>query len=192
MARPREFDESAVADAVVEDFWSSTYSATSTDELCRSTGLSRSSLYNTFGSKRDLYLMAIHRYSEMKQTQRTELLDSEENGRVLLEQIIETVLADQWADPEHRACFGINACLDEGAEDAEIRAALEANARAYDAMLTAVIGRGQADGSIRSARPATDLARVLHATLDGLQVRTRIRPSRQDQRRDVESLMALL
>ncbi|WP_456696326.1 TetR/AcrR family transcriptional regulator [Aeromicrobium sp. P5_D10] len=192
MARPREFDPDTVADAVVEDFWSSTYSATSTDELCRSTGLSRSSLYNTFGSKRDLYLMAIGRYAEMKQAQRIALLEAEDDGRALLERIIETVLAEQWSDPDRRACFGINACLDEGTDDAEIRTALETNAQAYDAMLTAVIGRGQADGSISSQASAAGLARVVHAMLDGLQVRTRIRPSREDQRRDVDSLMALL
>lgn len=192
MARPREFDESAVADAVVEDFWSSTYSSTSTDDLCRSTGLSRSSLYNTFGSKRDLYLMAVHRYSAMKQAQRAALLESETNGRLLLQEIIETVLAEQWSDPARRACFGINACLDEGTEDAEIRIALEDNAQAYDVMLTAVIQRGQEDGSLRSGPPAADLARVLHAAVDGLQVRTRIRPSLEDQRRDVDSLLAFL
>lgn len=192
MARPREFDASTVVDAAVDDFWSSTYSSTSTDDLCRSTGLSRSSLYNAFGSKRDLYLTAIHRYSEMKQDQRAALLESEDDGRALLEQVVAATLDDQWSHPARRACFGINACLDEGAEDTEIATSLERNARAYDDMLTEVVRRGQADGSIRADRPAADLARVLHAFVDGLQVRTRIRPSHEAQQRDVETALSLV
>lgn len=192
MARPREFDPVTAADAVVDDFWSSTYSSTSTDDLCQSTGLSRSSLYNTFGSKRELYLMAVRRYSEMKQEQRAELLASQADGRALLEHIITAVLDDQWNDAGRRACFGINACLDEGAHDDEIRTALERNAQAYDAMLTAVIERGQLDGSITSRLAPADLSRIVHAALDGFQVRARIRPQRDDQRHDVATLLELI
>lgn len=192
MARPREFDAEAVIDAAVDDFWSSTYASTSTDDLCRSTGLSRSSLYNAFGSKRDLYLSAIRRYADMKQGERESLLESEDSGRALLEQVIGASLDAQWAHPEHRACFGINACLDEGVADPEIAASLERNALAFDEMLTEVIIRGQSDGSIRGDRPSTDLARMLHSFVDGLQVRTRIRPSREDQRRDIATALSLL
>jgi AcrR family transcriptional regulator len=192
VARPREFDARQVVDAVVDDFWSSTYSATSTDDLCRSTGLSRSSLYNAFGSKRALYLAAIHRYSELKAGQRAALLELEETGRALLEQVIATSLDEQWADADRRACFGITACVDEGAGDAEIASSLERNARAYDEMLAEVIRRGQADGSLRDDRPAEHLATALHAFVDGLQVRSRIRPSRDEQRRDVATALSLL
>lgn len=192
MARPRGFDATQVVDAVVDDFWSSTYSATSTDDLCRSTGLSRSSLYNAFGSKREIYLAAIHRYSELKAEQRVTLLSLEESGRALLEQVIAASLDEQWADIGRRACFGINACVDEGAEDVEIAASLERNARAYDEMLAEVIRRGQRDGSLRDDRPAEHLATTLHAFVDGLQVRSRIRPSRDDQRRDVATALSLL
>lgn len=192
MARPRTFDATQVVDAAVDDFWSSTYSATSTDDLCRSTGLSRSSLYNAFGSKRDLYLAAIHRYSELKAEQRAALLELEESGRELLERVVTATLDEQWADAERRACFGITACVDEGAEDTEIATSLETNARAYDEMLAEVIRRGQADGSLRGDRPADHLATALHAFVDGLQVRSRIRPSRDDQRRDVATALSLL
>jgi len=192
MARPREFDAEAVIDAAVDDFWSSTYASTSTDDLCRSTGLSRSSLYNAFGSKRDLYLSAIRRYAEMKQGERAALLESEDTGRALLEQVIAATLDTQWSHPERRACFGINACLDEGVDDAEIAASLERNARSYDEMLTEVIRRGQSDGSVRADLPATDLGRMVHSFVDGLQVRTRIRPSREEQRRDIKTVLALL
>ena len=47
-------------------FWSKGYEATSLDDLCDETGLSRSSLYATFGSKRELLLQTVDRYVERR------------------------------------------------------------------------------------------------------------------------------
>ena len=43
MARPREFDEGEVLDAVVSTFWSRGFEATSIQDLVEATGLSRAS-----------------------------------------------------------------------------------------------------------------------------------------------------
>ena len=43
MARPREFDESAVINRALQQFWANGYEATSVDDLCAVTGLNRSS-----------------------------------------------------------------------------------------------------------------------------------------------------
>jgi TetR/AcrR family transcriptional repressor of nem operon len=62
MPRPRTFDEAAVIDAAVTAFWQGGLHATSVDELLRATGLARSSLYNSFGSRDELVRLAIERY----------------------------------------------------------------------------------------------------------------------------------
>src|SRR5713226_5030737 len=66
MARPREFDANTALDRAMEVFWSKGYGATSLDNLCEVTGLSRSSLYATFGSKRNLLLRSVDRYVELR------------------------------------------------------------------------------------------------------------------------------
>ena len=66
MARQREFDADAALDRAMDLFWSKGYEATSLDDLCEVTGLSRSSLYAAFGSKRNLLLRSVERYVEQR------------------------------------------------------------------------------------------------------------------------------
>lgn len=62
MSRPRQFDADAVLDAAVAAFWSGGGDALGVDDLLRQTGLARSSLYNSFGSKSALFEQALQRY----------------------------------------------------------------------------------------------------------------------------------
>jgi TetR/AcrR family transcriptional repressor of nem operon len=62
MARSREFDVDTVVRAARDVFWERGYSSTSMAQLQAATGLSRSSLYETFESKRGLFGYAIDSY----------------------------------------------------------------------------------------------------------------------------------
>jgi TetR/AcrR family transcriptional regulator, copper-responsive repressor len=60
--RPRSFDIDAVTASALRVLWRQGYDATSIEELVEATGLSPSSLYGTFGSKRGLLQAALERY----------------------------------------------------------------------------------------------------------------------------------
>jgi AcrR family transcriptional regulator len=62
MGRPRAFDEDQVVRAAAELFGHRSYDGVSVDDLVNHLGLHRNSLYKTFGSKRGLYLRALHWY----------------------------------------------------------------------------------------------------------------------------------
>jgi AcrR family transcriptional regulator len=59
MARPRAFDEAEVVTAAAALFASRAYDGISVDDLVGHLGVHRNSLYQTFGSKRGLYLRAL-------------------------------------------------------------------------------------------------------------------------------------
>ena len=63
--RPRKFDELTVVHNATLAFWRRGYDHTSADVLAEATGLGPSSLYNTFGSKRGLFLAALDHYNDM-------------------------------------------------------------------------------------------------------------------------------
>src|SRR5215472_1215892 len=64
MARPREFDEQFVLNAVMQCFWNRGYEATSVKDLVDKTGIIAASLYNAFGDKRALFRAALDQYIE--------------------------------------------------------------------------------------------------------------------------------
>ena len=61
MARPLEFDRKQALENAMEVFWTKGYTATSVNDLIQAMGLSKSSLYGTFGGKHAIYTR--HRYS---------------------------------------------------------------------------------------------------------------------------------
>jgi TetR/AcrR family transcriptional repressor of nem operon len=62
MARSREFDDGTVVRAARDVFWQRGFASTSLAQLQASTGLNKSSLYQSYGSKRGLFDRAIDNY----------------------------------------------------------------------------------------------------------------------------------
>ena len=61
--RPREFDSDAVLRTAFDQFWRKGVRGTSLSDIARDAGVQRGSLYNAFGSKKALFLVAYERYA---------------------------------------------------------------------------------------------------------------------------------
>ncbi|MBW5422828.1 TetR family transcriptional regulator [Streptomyces sp. BG9H] len=174
MARPRTFDEERALDAAMHAFWANGYEATSTQDLCEATGLGRSSIYNTFSSKHDLFRRALARYMETMNATQIEILeDVERTGiervRALLARIIE-------GEFEHRddghsiGCLTVNTTVELAARDPEAAAMLERDLATRLTMLRTAIRSGQRDGDITAGRDAQTLARYVNAVIGGMRI----------------------
>ncbi len=60
MARSKAFDHDGVVQSAMEAFWSYGYGPTSVQDLVEHTGINRGSLYDTFGSKHDLWFRQVN------------------------------------------------------------------------------------------------------------------------------------
>jgi len=61
--RPREFDHDDVLRIAFDQFWRKGVRGTSLSDIARDAGVQRGSLYNAFGSKEALFLVAYERYA---------------------------------------------------------------------------------------------------------------------------------
>ncbi|MEU9485761.1 TetR/AcrR family transcriptional regulator [Streptomyces decoyicus] len=174
MARPRKFDEGRALDAAMEAFWASGYEATSTQDLCDATGLGRSSIYNTFKSKHDLFERALARYMEWQNGELFALLESELPARQKIHALLRRVIDDEFAKgADGRGCLVVNTCVEVSAHDPSVATSLERDYGVRLEAIRAVIESGQRDGDITSGKDARTLAHLVIASIGGLRVSAR-------------------
>jgi TetR/AcrR family transcriptional regulator, transcriptional repressor for nem operon len=63
MVGTRQFDEDALLEAALETFWQNGFAATSMIDVAEATGVQRGSIYNAYGDKEQLFLLAFERYA---------------------------------------------------------------------------------------------------------------------------------
>ncbi|MFB6600971.1 TetR/AcrR family transcriptional regulator [Streptomyces noursei] len=175
MARPRKFEEERAVDAAMEAFWAAGYEATSTQDLCDATGLGRSSIYNAFTSKHDLFERALARYMEHKNAELAELLDDDaRTARQKLRAVLQRIIDEEFTRyPDGRGCLVVNTAVEVSSHDASVAATLERDYGVRLEMLRAVIESGQRDGDIAADRDSRTLAHLLIAAVGGIRVSAR-------------------
>jgi AcrR family transcriptional regulator len=63
MVGMRQFDEDALLEVALKTFWQNGFAATSMIDVAEATGVQRGSLYNAYGDKEQLFLLAYERYA---------------------------------------------------------------------------------------------------------------------------------
>jgi TetR/AcrR family transcriptional regulator, transcriptional repressor for nem operon len=177
MARPREFEESAMLDAVTECFWRRGFEATSVRDLMEATGLTAASLYNAFGDKQALYRQALDHYVERSIAHRIRRCE-QLAPRAALEAFFTEILRRSLTDREHRGCLLVNAALDVAPNDPAFQRIVAAVLTHIEGFFSRCIERGQADGTISRSWPARELAHHFLGVLMGVRVLARVRPER--------------
>ncbi|ANH89956.1 transcriptional regulator [Streptomyces sp. SAT1] len=174
MARPRTFDEERALESAMRMFWEKGYEATSTQDLCDATGLGRSSIYNTFKSKHDLFERALARYIDS--TTATQLAVLEDRRHTAADRLRALLAVIVESETEHRlggrslGCLTVNTTVELAARDVRAARMLERDTARRLAALRATVEEGRRDGSITSVRDADALARFVNAAIGGMRV----------------------
>ncbi|MDL4772166.1 MULTISPECIES: TetR/AcrR family transcriptional regulator [Thermomonosporaceae] len=171
MARPRTFDEERAVDAAMRAFWASGYEATSTQDLCEATGLGRSSIYNTFKSKHDLYEMALAHYMDIMTASVLEVLEGDRPARDKVRTLLDRAVDPTEGDPI--GCLVVNSMVEMAPSDPAIAGRLERDRLRRFEALRAAIGAGVRAGEIDPGRDAGALAHFMIATIAGMRVASR-------------------
>ncbi|WP_087508068.1 TetR/AcrR family transcriptional regulator [Cellulomonas iranensis] len=160
MGRAPTFDADAVVRAARDVFWSHGYEDASLPALEAATGLSRSSIYHAFGSKRGLFDAAVASYLADVVRPRLRVLTADPVAPDALARYLrglrDALTADGSAAAAH-GCLLLNASGAPVAHDADVRATIAA----YRDELRAGIGRGV--DAARPALPDDERARLAEA-----------------------------
>ncbi|MDN7122140.1 helix-turn-helix transcriptional regulator [Nocardioides sp. ChNu-153] len=141
MARTQAFDTGAAVRAAREVFWRDGFESAALPALERATGLSRSSIYNTFGSKQGLFERAVASYlDEVVRPRLAPLLADEVDPGALAAYLtgLRAVLADERTTSARHGCLLMSAAGAPIGRDDVVRAAVAD----YRAELRRAVGRG--------------------------------------------------
>ncbi|UFS95657.1 TetR/AcrR family transcriptional regulator [Nocardia huaxiensis] len=173
MGRPRNFETDEVVECAMDVFWTNGYGNTSPAQLAEATGVGKGSLYNTFGSKRQLFDLAMERYSRMGAERAEALLSRAGTTREAIRGFLLEMVDSDLAQPVRRGCLAVNTAVEMAGRDPEITRAVRNSAEPVVAGLTARIERGQREGDVSADIDPRAHAEFLMNTLAGLRVTAR-------------------
>jgi TetR/AcrR family transcriptional repressor of nem operon len=114
----KHFDPDVVLDTVVRLFWQQGAASTGVQDVVAATGISRSSLYATFGGKQELYLAALRRYVEEQSRPVFARLAADGRGLTSISEFFHRLIEARCAGEHARwGCMVSNAHL--GAQDGD-------------------------------------------------------------------------
>jgi|SRR5450631_1155358 TetR/AcrR family transcriptional repressor of nem operon len=192
MARPREFDEDTVLEAVTQRFWNDGYEATSMRDLADCTGMTTPSLYNAFGDKRAIYRLVLDRYIRRALENCSAIFGGDEKPLLALERYFDSLIEEALADALQKGCFAVNTALEVAPHDADFRDLVTHVFDQIEKYLRNCIVSGQSDGTIRTKLPAADLARLFLSATLGIRVLARTSSERELLTGVVRPLFVLL
>ena len=173
MARTKDFDENEVLSKAVNLFWLKGYNATSMQDLVDELGISRSSLYDTYGDKHTLYLKALESYQAAGSVNFNNIVSNAPSAKTALKNLLEYILSNLVNDACQRGCFLVNAELEVAPQDAEVSKMICENYRQLEEVFYTTIKKGQDSGEISNSQDARALARFVSTTVKGMQVTSR-------------------
>ena len=173
MARTKNFNQDEVLDKAVQLFWEKGYNATSANDLVKELGLSRSSLYDTYGDKRKLFIQSLNRYRNEVVEKTIKMIDNSTDIRQTIKDIFALVIEQDIHSKIPKGCFMVNSTVELSASDKEIATIVEQNQKDIENAFEKAILKGQENGTIINTQKASHLAKFFYNSITGIRVAMR-------------------
>jgi TetR/AcrR family transcriptional repressor of nem operon len=192
MPRTKEFDETEVLDKALEIFRARGFAHTSFEDLTSGLGVSRQSLYDTYGDKEELYDAALGRYLERGLARFREKLDDPAPIREVLSELFGS-LVDMTCDGDGGCgCFMVNSMIELAPSDPQVRSLASRHAEGIEGLLASRMRRAQREGDLGSDKDPAALAHFFYHTILGMAVAARAFRNREALRQTVRICLQAL
>lgn len=170
MARTKDFDEDEVLQKAINLFWSKGYNATSMQDLVDGLGISRSSLYDTYGDKHTLFIRSLENYKEAATKKMCNIISTAVSAKDAVKQLLELTALELIDDTEHKGCFMTNSAVEVAPHDAQVGTMLCQSEQLVEDSFYKAIKKGQESGEITNKQDARAIARFIFNNVKGLRV----------------------
>ncbi|MCE4052140.1 MULTISPECIES: TetR/AcrR family transcriptional regulator [Bacillaceae] len=162
MARSKEFDTNLVLHKAMEVFGHYGYEGTSLQLLLEGLGIARQSLYDTYGTKRDLFIKAVSHYVNEKSTNVVDYLEQTNPVKKAISDIFSVIVETLNDEQRRRECFILNSAIDQIPHDPEIAELFKQDKIRLENALYEALLRGQEQGEFSPQQDLRALAQYLY------------------------------
>ncbi len=170
MARTKDFDEDEVLAKAVRIFWDKGYNGTSMQDLVDGLGISRSSLYDTYGDKRALFIRALESYKTSGSGKICNIVSNSLSAKEAVRQLFDLTTRELLSDQQHKGCFLVNTEIELAPHDKEVSNMICQSDQQLEDAFCQAIEKGQESGEISIHKDARALARFIFNTVKGIRV----------------------
>lgn len=190
--RPIQYDPDAVLDAAMQTFWSRGYEATALPDLLAATGLSRSSLYQVFGSKQGLFETCLDHYAETLAQDMAQALEAAPSGLGFLAAVLDGFVEERGTEARRRGCLVLNSAREFSCREPSIAKRVNAATQRMLGIFAKAIRRAQAEGDIPTRADPEALAAFFLCSVSGLRNMLQTRMDRDLLRATTAQVLAAL
>lgn len=177
MARTKAFEPQKALDAALEVFWTLGYDNASLEVLLAAMGIAKQSLYDTFGDKRALFMLAMQQYRRDTITAMQRVLAAAPTVREGFATLLHG-LASETREQHERGCLLLSANLQRNLDDAAVASFLQENNDEVESVFCAALRQAQQRGELRADADPQALARFFIVSVQGMRAMARLRSDR--------------
>lgn len=168
MARVIEFDSDKALKAATAIFWIQGYKKVSVQALMKVMKLRESSFYNTFKSKKNLYLLCLQNYNSRITLRRIQGLKSDKPVGTRVRDFFEIVIDDQIKAGQSKGCMMTNSLSYEVLNDKELRSYIEGQIEDFRSFFESIFNEAISTGELVKDFDSPTVTGILITHLQGI------------------------
>ncbi len=189
--RPKIFDQQRALATATDVFWKHGYEAASMDLLLKEMGINRQSAYDTFGTKRELFLAALRDYVDQRSKQIVAALTNPAISPIDRIRTFLHRLADRTSCGLPNGCLITNSIIELAPHDPDVKTITTDLLKKLETILTQVLVEAVKARELAPAPTPRQLARLILVTFEGALVlsKTDLAQTTADALSTIESLL---
>ncbi|MBL4707017.1 MAG: TetR/AcrR family transcriptional regulator [Flavobacteriales bacterium] len=191
MPRVKQFNQEEVVEKAVHLFWEKGFHATSMQDIVDTLGINRASIYDTFGSKRELFNLTIDRYKNQNVERVSNFLFRHSNIREGLHLLFESSIDEGLDKNKPNGCFIVNTTSELG-DDPELNQKLVENKTAFEKIYFDYLKLGVEQSQVSPYKDLKEIASYLFTLQAGIKVISNLHQSREDLMKIVSTGLTVL
>ena len=170
MPKVKLFDREEVLQKAMLLFWEKGYYHTSINDLINCLGISRSSLYDTFGGKKQLFYLVFEKYRQANAAMLRKFLASQKEVKKALHHLFEKLITSDCTDPKRKGCFIVNTTTELVPNDPKLKSIIANHQKEIEGIFFDFLSKGVASKQIPPSINLEVIAHLLYTLMSGIRV----------------------